>query len=71
MQLQPSGPNKLGSALAGVATARAAVSVIAALNTTFAINNGSFVRVNTRRYLVLLAMAWAEGGNADSDKNPA
>jgi hypothetical protein len=46
VQLQPSGPNELGSALAGVATARAALSVIAALNTTFVINNGSLVRLD-------------------------
>jgi hypothetical protein len=39
VQLQPSMPNELGSALAGVATARAAPSVIAALNTTLVINN--------------------------------
>jgi hypothetical protein len=49
VQLQPSAPNELGSALTGVANARAAPSVIAAVNTTFVINNGSFLRVNTRR----------------------
>jgi DNA-binding transcriptional ArsR family regulator len=70
MQLQPSVPNELGSALAGEATARAAKSVIAAVNTTFVINNGPSLRVNTRRHLVLLAMRWAEGGSADSDKKP-
>jgi hypothetical protein len=41
-----------------------------ALNTTFAINNGPYLRVDTRLYLVLLAMPWAEGGNADSDEKP-
>src|ERR1700684_36416 len=70
MQLQPSVPNELGSALTGEATARAAKSVIAAVNTTFVINNGPSLRVNTRLDLVLLAMAWAEGGDADSDKKP-
>jgi hypothetical protein len=70
MQLQPSVPNELGSALAGEATARAAKSVIGAVNTTFVINNGPSLRVNTRRHLVLLVMRWAEGGNADSDKKP-
>jgi hypothetical protein len=38
MQLQPSVPNELGSAPAGVATAIAAPSAIAALKTTFVIN---------------------------------
>jgi len=38
-QLQLSAPNKLGSAVAGVATARAAPSVIAAVNTILVINN--------------------------------
>jgi hypothetical protein len=70
VQLQLSVPNELGSAPAGVATGIAAPSAIAALNTTFVITNGPYLRVNTRPYLVLLAMPWAEGGNADSDKKP-
>src|ERR1700689_932926 len=45
-------------------------SAIAALKTTFVINNGPYLRVNTRLYLVLLAMPWAEGGDADSDEKP-
>jgi hypothetical protein len=39
VQLQRSRPNALGSALAGAGNARAALSVIAALNTIFVINN--------------------------------
>jgi hypothetical protein len=34
------------------------------------INNGPYLRVDTRLYVVLLAMPWAEGGNADSDEKP-
>jgi hypothetical protein len=48
----------------------AAPSAMAALNTTFVINNGPYLRVDTRLYLVLLDMPWAEGGNADSDEKP-
>lgn len=44
--------------------------MIAAVNTTLVINNVLFLRVNTRRYLILLAMAWAEGSDAGSDKKP-
>jgi hypothetical protein len=68
VQLQLSVPNELGSAPAGVAAGIAAPSAIAALKTTFVINNGPYLRVNARPYLVLLAMPWAEGGNADSDE---
>ena len=70
MQLQLSAPNKLGSAPAGAAIAVAAPSAIAAVNTNFVINNGPYLRVDTRLHLVLPAMPWAEGGNADSDKKP-
>ena len=70
MQLQLSTPNKLGSAPAGAAIAVAAPSAIAAVNTNFVINNGPYLRVDTRRYVLLLAMPWAESGNADSDKKP-
>ena len=70
MQLQLSVPNKRGSAPAGAAIAVAAPSAIAAVNTNFVINNGPYLRVDTRLHLVLPAMPWAEGGNADSDKKP-
>jgi hypothetical protein len=70
VQLQLSAPNKLGSAPAGAAIAVPAPSAIAAVNTNFVINNGPYLRVDTRLYLVLLAMPWAEGGDADSDKKP-
>jgi hypothetical protein len=70
VQLQLSAPNKLGSAPAGAATAAAAPNAIAAVNTIFVINNALSLRVDTRLYLVLLAMPWAEGGDADSDKEP-
>jgi hypothetical protein len=40
-QLQLRTPNKLGSALAGIAAATAAPSAIAALNSTFVITNHS------------------------------
>jgi hypothetical protein len=39
VQLQPSAPNELGSALAGLGIARATPSVIATVNTTLVINN--------------------------------
>jgi hypothetical protein len=39
VQLQPSVPNELGSALAGVAIASPVPSIIATVNTTLVINN--------------------------------